>query len=83
MFTILSPRPLALAGVLAVAMFVPAALPAVAAPAPEPATGTVTDCQVGMDGMAGRLRASGISAQAANVATQLTYRDCLRNIRTH
>jgi hypothetical protein len=34
-------------------------------------------CPVGMDGLAALMRAAGLSAQAANVATQPTRSDCL------
>ncbi len=46
-----------------------------ARPMQEPAASAT--CPVGMDGIAARLRAAGLTPQAANVAAQLTYRDCL------
>lgn len=48
-----------------------------AGPFPEPAHAMKKACPVGMDGLAARLRSAGLTAQAANIATQLTYRDCL------
>jgi hypothetical protein len=53
----------------------PVPMPAPATPTPAPATEAV--CPVGMGGLAARLRSEGMSGQAANVATQLTYQDCL------
>jgi hypothetical protein len=65
---------------LAAGISVAVAVPAGAVPAPEPATATVSACPVGMDGLAGRLGSIGLSAQPAHVTTELTYRDCLRNL---
>jgi hypothetical protein len=51
---------------------------AVAAPPQAEATATPNPCPAGMDGLAADMRARGFSAQAANNAAQLTYRECLR-----
>ncbi len=59
------------------ALFALSAPNAIAAPVREPARSAKASCPVGMDGLAARLRAAGLTAQAANIATQLTYRDCL------
>jgi len=44
---------------------------------PQLETGPASTCTAGRDGLAATLRAAGLSAQAANNATQVTYRDCL------
>ena len=49
-----------------------------AEPFPHPAHSTKKACPVGMDGLAAQLRSAGLTAQAANIATQLAYRDCLK-----
>jgi hypothetical protein len=59
------------------ALFALAVPGAIAGPVREPAGSTKASCPVGMDGLAARLRAAGLTAQAANIATHLTYRDCL------
>jgi hypothetical protein len=72
------------AGVVIGVWFSFAAPAAQAAPPPEPAAAHTASCPVGMDGLAAQLRAEGLSAQAANIVTQLTYSDCLaaRSIRS-
>ena len=67
----------ALAATIAGALFALSVPAAIAGPVPEPATSASASCPVGMDGLAARLRAAGLTAQAANIVTQLTYRDCL------
>jgi hypothetical protein len=52
---------------------------AVAAPPQAEATATPNPCPAGMDGLAADMRARGFSAQAANNAAQLTYRECVRS----
>jgi hypothetical protein len=80
MFSISHSRSFVVAGALAAGVLVAAAPSAGAVPAPEPVTVTVSACPVGMEGLAGRLGSAGLSAQAAHVATELTYRDCLRDV---
>ena len=58
-----------------VAVAGPVPMPAPASPTPAPTTEAV--CPVGMGGLSARLRSEGMSAQAANIAMQLTYQDCL------
>jgi hypothetical protein len=50
---------------------------AVASPKPEPQPSQVTGCPVDVADFAAQLRAAGLTAQAANNAAQLSYRQCL------
>src|SRR4051794_397159 len=79
MFSIVRSSSLVVVGAVAVGLSVAVTVPAMAVPAPEPGNVTVTACPVGMDGLTARLRSAGLSAQAANVATNVTYYDCLRS----
>jgi hypothetical protein len=62
--------------VLAATCFAVAAPGAEAAPKPEPRPAAATGCPIEVHDFAARLRATGFTAQAANIATQLTKRDC-------
>ncbi len=44
---------------------------------PQDHTDISMSCWVAWSGSAAQLRAAGLSAQAANIAAQLTYQDCL------
>jgi hypothetical protein len=68
-------RTLAATAVLAVACFTVATPGADAAPKPEPQSAG-TSCPVDVHEFVAQLRAAGFTAQAANIATQLTVRDC-------
>jgi hypothetical protein len=68
-------RTLAATAVLAVACFTVATPGADAAPKPEPHSAGLS-CPVDVHEFAAHLRAIGFTAQAANIATQLTVRDC-------
>jgi hypothetical protein len=68
-------RPLAAAAVLALASFTIVSPGAEAAPKPVPQSAGMS-CPVDVHEFAAHLRAVGLTAQAANIATQLTVRDC-------
>ena len=56
---------------------------AVAGPEPVPAGVAEAPCRVGMDGLAGLLRGAGYTAQAANTATHIRFRDCRAERAAH
>ena len=69
-------RALVATAVLAAACFTGAVPAADAAPKPEPQHAGTAGCPIDVHEFVAELRAAGFTAQAANIATQLTVRDC-------
>lgn len=69
-------RTIAATTVLAAVWLAVAVPGAVAQPMPEPQLAVVTGCPIDVHDFAAQLRTAGFTAQAANIATQLTVRDC-------